>query len=206
TIDPLDGRLQAARRWLAGLPVNAKVADVGCGPGRFVHQLAAEFPGVRFVGVDPSRRWLMRMSNEIEPRLGSLLAIPAAEGEFDGVLAVESLEHALLPEHAVNEICRVVRRGGSVLVIDKNRARQALSRHEPWEQWFEPQEVVRWLSLACDDVRLETVSHGRRPPARPLFLAWSGTVRHRPSEQRHQPNSAMIGWPSQTRCGRSCRS
>jgi malonyl-CoA O-methyltransferase len=186
TIDPFDGRLQAARRWLAGLAPIAKVADVGCGPGRFVRQLALEFPGVRFVGVDPSRRWLSRLPDEIEPRLGSLLAIPAADGEFDGVLAVESLEHALLPEHAVSEICRVVRRGGSVLVIDKHRARQPLSRHEPWEQWCEPREVVQWLSLACDDVYCEPVSHGRRPPARPLFLAWSGTVGHR------QPNRAII--------------
>jgi malonyl-CoA O-methyltransferase len=199
-IDPRDGRLQAARRWLAGLKPLAKVADLGCGPGRFVRRLAAEFPNVQFVGVDPSRKLLSRLPQGIETRRGGLLSIPAADGEFDGALAVESLEHSLLPKYAVSEICRVVRPGGSVLVIDKNRARQALSRHEPWEQWFEPREVAVWLSSSCSEVRVEPVDHGRHPPARPLFMAWTGTLGHR------HPNSAVIGWPSQIRCGLSCRS
>jgi len=184
SIAPSDGRMQAARRWLAGLRPDAVVADVGCGSGRFLRQLAAEFPLLRFIGIDPSRRLLAELPAYVEPRQGGLLRIPAADGEFDGVLAVESLEHALLPDHAVREICRVVRPGGSVLIIDKHRARQALSRHEPWEQWFEPEQVAAWLSAGCGHVRVEPVSHGSRPPSRPLFVAWSGTARREHSVRK----------------------
>jgi malonyl-CoA O-methyltransferase len=177
SIDFDDGRFQAARRWLAELGPIAKVADVGCGPGRFVRRLSSEFPGVRFVGIDPSERLLGRLPGNVEPRRGGLLRIPAADGEFDGVLAVESLEHALLPNRATRELCRVVRPGGGVLIIDKHRARQPLSEYEPWEQWFEPEEVAAWLAIDCDNVRVEPLSHGSRAASRPLFLAWSGVKR-----------------------------
>ena len=73
---------------------------------------------------------------------GSLLQIPLPDGSFDGAFAVESLEHALLPERAVAELCRIVRPGGRVLVIDKHRARQPLSHHDPWERWFTPEELA----------------------------------------------------------------
>lgn len=43
-IDPADGRMQAVVRWLASLPENARVADVGCGRGRFC---AASGPSFR---------------------------------------------------------------------------------------------------------------------------------------------------------------
>jgi malonyl-CoA O-methyltransferase len=180
TIDPNDGRMRVALDWLASLGSDAKVADVGCGSGRFLRQFAAEFPRARFIGIDPSQRLLAQLPANVEPRSGGLLRIPAADGEFDGVLAVESLEHALLPEHAVRELCRAVRPGGSVLIIDKHHARQPLSRHEPWERWFEPDEVAAWLRRTCDEVRAAPVTHGS-PPAtsRPLFLAWSGRVKRK---------------------------
>jgi len=179
-IDPNDGRMRAARHWMASFGPGAKIADVGCGPGRFLRQLAAEFPRARFIGIDPSQHLLAQLLADVERRRGGLLRIPAVDGEFEGVLAVESLEHALLPEHSVRELCRVVRPGGSVLIIDKHRARQALSQHEPWEQWFEPDEVAAWLQRACDDVSVAAVTHGPQPaPSRPLFLAWSGRVRRK---------------------------
>jgi SAM-dependent methyltransferase len=109
----------------------------------------------------------------IEGRRGSLLNLPAADGQFDAALAVESLEHALLAQRAVDELCRVVRPGGSILIIDKDLARQGLSEHEPWEQWFAPHEVAGWLSRHCTDVAVRQVCHVPAYRKRPLFLAWT---------------------------------
>jgi ubiquinone/menaquinone biosynthesis C-methylase UbiE len=106
-----------------------------------------------------------------------LLRLPAADGEFDGAFAVESLEHSLLPQHAVRELCRVVRPGGRVLIIDKQRSKQPLSEHQPWEQWFAPNDIAAWLAEACDDVSVAEIPHGRHVRPTGLFLCWQGRRR-----------------------------
>jgi malonyl-CoA O-methyltransferase len=173
TIDVRDGRFTAVRDWFRSLGGRSKVADVGCGPGRFLRELVPRFPDARLVGIDPSPALLERIPAGVEARRGDLLRIPAGDGEFDGAFAVESLEHSLLPERAVGELCRVVRPGGRVLIIDKHLARQALSLHQPWERWFLPETVAAWLASYCHDVRVRPISHG---PGRDqgLFLCWEG--------------------------------
>jgi len=181
-IDPNDGRMQAVRAWVDAFPAGAKVADVGCGTGRFLEHLAEWFPGTRLTGIDFSEAMLARLPDGVEARAGSLLRIPAADGEFDGALAVESLEHALVPERAVAELCRVVRPGGQVLVIDKHRAKQPLSEHDPWERWFLPEELARWLARHCDDVAVEPVAHSEGRAGSDLFLAARGRRRMDPMD------------------------
>lgn len=174
-IDPNDGRVQAVRSWFATLPTEARVADVGCGKGRFLRHLIEWFPQVRLTAIDISQAMLAGLPDGVTTCLGSLLRIPAADGAFDGVFAVESLEHSLVPERAIGELCRVVRPGGRVLVIDKHRAKQPLSEHDRWERWFLPEELTQWLGRYCDDVTVEPVSHSEGRGGRDLFLAAQGT-------------------------------
>ena len=42
------------------------------------------------------------------------------QNSFDAAYATESLEHAVDIETAVDEMCRVVRPGGRIVIIDKN--------------------------------------------------------------------------------------
>jgi malonyl-CoA O-methyltransferase len=174
TIDPADGRVQTAADWMRQLPASARVADVGCGKGRFLKHLAAWFPGVELIGVDISKAMLAQLPPGVRAVEGSLLRIPLADGELDGALAVESLEHSLLPEQAVAELCRVVRPGGSVLLIDKHRAKQPLSLCDPWERWCTPQELSAWLGRWCDEVAVSSIAHLEGRPGRDLFLAARG--------------------------------
>jgi len=163
--------------WMRLLPPAARVADVGCGSGRFLRLLAREFPNARLVGIDIAPSAPDGLPPGVAVCHGSLLRLPVTDGAMDGALAVESLEHALLPERAMAELCRIVRPGGRVLVIDKHRRKQALSLCEPWERWFTPEELAGWLGRFCGEVRVEPVSHLEGRPARDLFLAAAGRRR-----------------------------
>jgi len=170
-----DGRLGAVISGMAPLASGpAHVADIGCGSGRFLKRLAGQFPAMTWTGIDPSPAMLEQLPEGMGRRSGGLPSIPADDGAFDGVLAVEALEHSLVPEAAVAELCRVVRPGGRVVIIDKHSAWQPLSECEPWERWFEPHEVLSWLGAHCDRVAAWPVGHGAQQSPSGLFWCWSG--------------------------------
>lgn len=177
TIDPNDGRVEAVRLWAAKLPHGAAVADVGCGKGRFLRHLACWDESFRLVGVDPSPALLACLPHSVAPCEGRLTRIPLATDSLDGVLAVESLEHALLPQAAVGELCRVVRPGGRVLIVEKDRRSQALSQHDPWEQWLSPHQLTDWLEHFCGEVSVSRVCHLEGRGGSRLFFAIRGVKR-----------------------------
>lgn len=177
TIDAADGRYIAVRRWVEELSGAARVLDAGCGSGRFLTRLAEELPHLRLIGVDASKRALAQIPSAIDRREGDLLRLPLGDGECDAAYVVEALEHALLPRRAIDELCRAVRPGGMVLVIDKCRSRQGLSLHEPWERWFSAEEVQTWLAAHCDDVGVRPIAHEHHRQPTGLFLCWIGRKR-----------------------------
>ncbi|MBL9123617.1 MAG: methyltransferase domain-containing protein [Planctomycetaceae bacterium] len=170
-----DGRLQAVLAWCTGFTPGARVVDVGCGRGRYLAALDGQFPHLRLAGVDPSAYCLSDLPLEVESIQGALPALPLPAASCDGVLAIESLEHTLVPQRSVAELCRVVRPGGRILIIDKHRAHQPLSDCEPWERWFAPDEVSGWLSRHCRDVKCVAVPHAQHMSPTGLFLCWTGT-------------------------------
>ncbi|MFE6865941.1 class I SAM-dependent methyltransferase [Kitasatospora sp. NPDC057692] len=95
------------------------VADLGCGPGHVTGWLAGQ--GVAAVGVDLSPAMVAvarRDHHAAEFRVGDLLGLPAADGEFAAAVALYSVIH-LEPEElrpAFEEMRRVLRPGGVLLV------------------------------------------------------------------------------------------
>jgi len=185
-IDPADGRWQAVLAWASRLPRGAHLADVGCGQGRYLRRLQTELPHLKLTGIDLSEQHLGRLPQGIDRRRGHLLSLPAAEGEFDGVLCVEAVEHALIPQTALEELCRVLRPGGSLLVIDKDRQRQALSECAPWERWLAADETVAWLKAWCEDVQATGIHHGPHGQRSGLFLAFEATRRGQASQATYR--------------------
>jgi ubiquinone/menaquinone biosynthesis C-methylase UbiE len=97
----------------------AVVADLGCGPGHVAAWLAER--GARSVGIDLSEVMVdtgRREFPRVEFRQGDLLALPAADDEFDAAVCFYSIIH-LRPEErdaAFAEMRRVLRPGAPLLV------------------------------------------------------------------------------------------
>jgi ubiquinone/menaquinone biosynthesis C-methylase UbiE len=148
---PVDRALLRCLIELAGVAEDRpgdRIGDLGCGPGHIAAHLASL--GATVVGIDISPAMVQvgeARHPEVAFRVGSLLTLPATDGEFAGALAFYSIVH-LRPEDrslAYAEMARVVRSGGWLIVAFH------VSRPEPGHQpgdilhaeqwWGEPVEL-----------------------------------------------------------------
>jgi ubiquinone/menaquinone biosynthesis C-methylase UbiE len=95
------------------------VADLGCGPGHVAAYLAAQ--GVSTTGIDLSPAMVevgRRRYPDVTFRVGSLLALPATDGEMAGAIAFYSIIHLVPADRptAYREMARVIRPGGWLLL------------------------------------------------------------------------------------------
>jgi SAM-dependent methyltransferase len=114
---PLDRALLAAL--LEETPDEARLADIGCGPGHVAAWLASR--GASVVGIDLSPKMVeigRSAYPEVKFREGDLVSLPAADGEFDAVVCFYSIIHlepAELPL-AFSEIQRTLGPAGRFLI------------------------------------------------------------------------------------------
>lgn len=149
-----------------------RVLDVGCGKGRFARVFHEQEPAAELWGLDISEEMLRQVPEGIRTRAGSMTELPFADGFFDGAYATESLEHAVEIERAVGEICRVVKAGGRIAIIDKNAAAWGRLKTPEWERWFGRRELERMLGRHCREVSSRPVSYWEDVAPDGLFLAW----------------------------------
>lgn len=162
-----DGRLVALRE---AMPKPCRsVLDVGCGTGRYLVRVDAE----KRAGLELSPQLVKNTPHTIE---GSMLNIPFPDNMFDCTYAVESLEHSINPQCAISEMCRVTKPGGTVIVIDKNAAHSGEMQIAPWEQWFDTEQVCRWLEEHCTWVDWKYCGWEHHKPTG-LFVLWNGVKR-----------------------------
>ena len=86
--------------------------------------------------------------------------------------ATESLEHAVQIEEAVSEICRVLKPGGRIVVIDKNVEHWGKLDTPSWERWFDRKEMEGMLSRHCRTVSSQPISYWADVEPDGMFLAW----------------------------------
>jgi SAM-dependent methyltransferase len=112
--------LPAAVLDLAGLAGTETVADVGCGNGRYLAELARRQHTGRFVGVDLSAGMLAAARASAAAAglvAGDAAALPLADGTAGVTLAMHMLYHVPDRPAAVRELRRVTTGGGQVLVV-----------------------------------------------------------------------------------------
>jgi ubiquinone/menaquinone biosynthesis C-methylase UbiE len=171
TIDPRIQHVQLLLKFFGPL-ADKKVLDVGCGKGRFARVLRDQNPGAGIWGLDLSEEMLRFVPAGIRTAAGAMTELPFAGSTFDAVYATESLEHAVEIERALDEMCRVLKPGGKLAIIDKNAEHWGKLETPSWERWFRREELERLLARRCAEVRSEYISYWEDVAPDGLFLIW----------------------------------
>lgn len=171
TIDPRIEHVRLLVREFSALPAPL-IADIGCGKGRFARVLAQELPGSRLVCSDVSLKMLAHARLPLAACAASMTALPFRDECFDAAYATESLEHAVDIAAAIAHICRIVRPGGRIVVIDKNKDHWGKLETPEWERWFGREELEQLLKRHCRHVRSQFISYWEDVEPDGMFLAW----------------------------------
>ena len=97
--------------------------EIGCGTGADAQAFARRLMGGKVIGIDPSRtmtgaavRRAQGKGLPIEFRTGSAYDLPFADNTFDGVYSLMTFDILEHPPSALQEMVRVTRPGGKVMV------------------------------------------------------------------------------------------
>jgi malonyl-CoA O-methyltransferase len=182
-----DGRLLAVSKVVRP---GDKVAEIGCGKGRFLKALTRLHANLEATGVDISPKMLAMVPSSITRLEGSLENLPCDNSSFDVVFSIEAVEHSSNLERAIAEMVRATKPGGWIVVIDKQSRHWGRFECPPWERWPEDETLKGLLRRECDSVQSYPVSYDAHP-ADGLMLAWVGQKRSRLSGSAW--NKALIG-------------
>jgi ubiquinone/menaquinone biosynthesis C-methylase UbiE len=171
TIDPRIYHVQLLLKYFGNLN-GKRVLDLGCGKGRFARVLQERYPDARLCGFDLAEAMLRSAPAGMERCAGSMTDLPFASSAFDCVYATESLEHAVDIEKAVGEMCRVLKSGGRLVIIDKNSEHWGRLKTPEWEKWFGRKQLERLLGKHCRTVSSQPISYWEDVAPDGLFLAW----------------------------------
>jgi ubiquinone/menaquinone biosynthesis C-methylase UbiE/DNA-binding transcriptional ArsR family regulator len=167
---------------LAALPAFADaewtVGDLGCGTGQMTAALA---PFVRhIIAVDASAAMLQAAKKRlqgfenVELRRGDLEALPIDNGRLDAATLVLVLHHLAEPERAITEVCRVLKRGGQLLVVDMQPHDRESYRQQMGHAWlgFSDEHIRRILGESgFGAVRIVPLAPDPKSKGPELFVA-----------------------------------
>ena len=111
----------------------ARVLDVGCGPGQILVMMKQRWPGMQIVGLDAGPAMIEKARRDAAEadidityevlRVGPQgdARLPYGDGEFDIVTCNSVIHHLTDPVGALDEMARVAKPDGAVLVRDLQR-------------------------------------------------------------------------------------
>jgi ubiquinone/menaquinone biosynthesis C-methylase UbiE len=111
---------------LSHLAPDAKILDVGCGPGTITADLADRVPQGHATGIDAAREIIDQARaatgdrGNLDFATGDVYALDYPDGSFDVVHAHQLVQHLGDPVRALREMRRVTRPGGLVAVRDSD--------------------------------------------------------------------------------------
>ncbi|HZM80876.1 MAG TPA: class I SAM-dependent methyltransferase [Candidatus Limnocylindrales bacterium] len=121
---------------LAGIAAGDRVCDVGCGTGYFTRRAAAAAgPTGKVTGIDPSEPVLAYARGKAPANADFVLAggeaVPLGDGTCDVVVSSLAIHHIPpdLRPAAFGEMWRLLRVGGTLLVVDFRPPQGRVARH-----------------------------------------------------------------------------
>lgn len=127
-----------------------KILDVGCGDGVLPFLLSSKFKSSNIYGIDPSKEAIefaltYAKSKNLIFLNGSAYKIPFEDNFFDCVLSSDVIEHLDDVEQYLNEIKRVVKNNGRVIISTPIRITKAPEDKEHVIEWFHEdfKEVIK---------------------------------------------------------------
>jgi SAM-dependent methyltransferase len=112
-LDPFEARMgQAVEEFSQSLPNGSRVLDAGAGESRY----ARLFDRHRYVALDLAVGDVAWNYSGLD-LFGDLESLPLAANSFDAAINVVTLEHVKRPQLAIDELARVLRPGGRLLLV-----------------------------------------------------------------------------------------
>ncbi|WP_036468346.1 class I SAM-dependent methyltransferase [Mycobacterium genavense] len=157
----------------AELANGQRVLETGCGTGNLTIRVKRPYPGAEVIGSDPDPLALRRSQRKAEQLTGIRFEqayaqhLPYDDGQFDRVLSSMMLHHLQgdAKTGAAAEICRVLRSGGRLHLVDMGGDMTAadglaarLVRHSPHAAGNLGDAIPRLLrsaGLDCNEVATE---------------------------------------------------
>ncbi len=144
----------------AGVKAGELAADIGAGTGFITEGLVRR--GLRVVAVDQSAQMLSELERKfsrerlLDCRVGTAENLPLKSTTMDYVFANMLLHHVESPPVAIQEMTRVLRPGGRLIITDLEEHGFEFLRVEQHDRWlgFNTVDVATWLK----DARLRHVS------------------------------------------------
>jgi ArsR family transcriptional regulator len=178
------------------LPRDLTLADIGCGTGSLTFELA-RFAG-KVIGVDLSREMLRRARavakerelRNVEFRQGDALDLPLKSHSVDAAFCVMVLHFLPDPQRAIADLCRIARRGGTVILVD-------LVKHQ--QDWMREQMAHRWLGFEKGQIEAWFRDAGVSQVAYELTGAFAGEKIARNGNRPVEVFVARAGLPAHAR-------
>jgi ArsR family transcriptional regulator len=136
-----------------------RVADIGTGTGVLALELAGL--GLDVIGIDRSEamlktareKWRSVENDEpgsVEFRIGDANDLPLDSNSVDAAFAHMVLHSLEEPDRAIQEIARIVRPGGRVVLVDFMPHDHEWMKQELGLLWlgFSPERLIKWLEAA----------------------------------------------------------
>lgn len=142
------------------------VLEAGCGVGAQTKIIATKNPDSNFISVDLSEDSLSEAKemikssgiNNVELRQADVYNLPFKDGIFDSIVICFVLEHLHNPIQALDELKRVLKKGGAVIVIEGDHG----------STFFYPDSKSAHSAIDCQ-VQLQRQSGGNSNIGRELY-------------------------------------